>query len=98
MAKAQLDAASSFGVLLCLDIVIPLGVHPDQRGGSNNGRASETLAPSSRAKDQPLGHEVGKGNDICPESQLIHGLAVDVVGGIETNNGSNCGPGAKGAS
>lgn len=85
-------------VALYFDIVVPLSVHPDQGGGSNNGGSSKTLAPSCRSKDQPFGHEVCKGNDICPEGQLVHRLSVDVVGGVQTDNGSDCGPGAKSAS
>lgn len=65
-----------------LDVVVPLCPHPDQGSGCDDGRTSKTLAPSRGSKDQPLRHEMCECDNVCPESQLVHGLGCDVVGGI----------------
>ena len=83
---------------LCLQIVVPLQVHPNQGSGADDSWTGKTLAPSRRTENQPLRHEMRECNEVCPESQFIHGLDVNVVGSIQAHNGCNSSPGSKCAS
>ncbi len=72
---------------LRLHVEAVLGNHPSNTDSSEEERKEDGRAEVGRAIYSPLGSEVEKGDDVGPDSDVVHGRNVDVVARIDTDDG-----------
>lgn len=79
------------------NIPSPLSHHPCQSSRTDKHGSRQARPPSSGAEHQPLGRKMSQRDSIRPQRQLVHQRIRDVVGSVQTNDGGEEGPGAKGS-
>lgn len=81
------------------EVEVSLGKHPEQTGRRHNQWARQTLVKLAVLEPQPFRSEVKAGHSKSPDTECVHGLvAHQVVGTVESNNGSQKRPGSKSTS
>ena len=80
---------------LLLNIIAPLTEHPNQTPRRNERRPRQTPPPRRSLKKHPLAHEMDPCDGIRPNRELVDLGIGDVVGGVETDNGRDDGPGTE---
>ena len=69
--------------------------HPDQGSGGKNERENLGLAKGHTLEHQQLAQEVAQRNDVSPDSYVVNGADVEVVGRVETNDTGEESPSSK---
>ena len=78
-----------------MNIIAPLTEHPNQTPRRNERGPRQTPSPRRGLKNDPLAHEMGPCDGVGPNGELIDLGIGDVVGGVETDDGRDDGPGTE---